>query len=82
MPPQTISFTCVLFEEYGNAIINFSCMLSVGTISFERYVHSALAERVRQGEVSSCMAAVAAGYRKALVDTGWAICQLLSCTRK
>ena len=50
-------------------------------------IGSALAERVGQGEVvgstalADCMAAVAAGYRKGLVSSGWPAL-LLSCTNR
>ena len=57
-------------------------MLSVGAIRLK--IDSVLAERMGQGEVGGYtalpdMVAVAADYRKALVNDGLAIC-LLSCT--
>ena len=57
-------------------MVSFGCMLSVGTIRFEdRFCASR-----RVGDkgrvplwVTQCIAAIAAAYRKALVDAGWAI---------
>ena len=64
----------------------FSCMLSVGAIHFEdRFCASRKGGTGKGGWMHhsswQCMVVVAAAYRKALVNTRWAIC-LLSCTNR